>query len=319
MFVWDGLFAFREKYCANLSNRTPFQPSHSVKGTVVSPYRKIETRTYGDIRFRNLSKPHPCGQYLWLWLLTGPGTCIIPGVIRMGPAGMAELLGWSQQAFQKVFEEISGQGMAKADFSAPLVFIPKAIKHNAPQSPNVIIGWKGAWAEIPECPLKLEVWSVLNTFTGKMSPAFTEAFEKACPHPSVNQEQEQEQVQEQKQNSRGTADNVSNSQLSIGLPLKNEQEFKVEEQHIEEWQNLFPSIDTLAELRKMRAWLLANPKRRKTRTGIMRFCFSWLSKRQDNLGKKSITASKTNVNNGFHHSGDDTRYTKEADYVFVNE
>jgi len=106
----------------------------------MSPYRKIETRTYGDQRFRALSAPQPCGRYLWLWLLTSPVTCIIPGVIHAGPAGMAELIGWPVEGFQKAFAEVMAQGMAKADFSAPLVFIPKAIRSHTERQPMMTFG-----------------------------------------------------------------------------------------------------------------------------------------------------------------------------------
>jgi hypothetical protein len=109
---------------------------------------------------------------------------------------MAEMIGWPLKGFQEAFSEVFGQGMAKADFSAPLVFLPKAIKHNPPQSPNVVISWRTVWSELPECALKLEIWQVLKGFTDEMSEAFREAFAKACPKPIANQEQEQEQKQE---------------------------------------------------------------------------------------------------------------------------
>jgi hypothetical protein len=169
----------------------------------VSPYRKIETRTYGDARFRQLSKPQPCGQYLWVWLLSCPATGIIPGLIPMGAAGLAELVGWPLEGFREAFQEVIAQGMIKADFSAPLVFIPKAIKHNLPQSPNVVLGWRAMWDQLTECDLKLEAWQTLKSSLEAYGKAFADAFEKACPKPLANQEQEQEQEQE-KENSSPT-------------------------------------------------------------------------------------------------------------------
>jgi hypothetical protein len=126
------------------------------------PYRKIETRTYGDARFRRLSSPQPCGQYLWIWLLTCPATTIIPGIISIGPAGLAEMIGWPLKGFRKAFNEVLAQGMAEVDFSAPLIFIPKAIYHNLPQSPNVVLSWRASWDEIPECDLKIKAWQYLK-------------------------------------------------------------------------------------------------------------------------------------------------------------
>jgi len=168
----------------------------------MSPYRKVETRTYGDAKFQKLTAAQPCGQFLWLWLLTGPATCIIPGVIRMGPAGMAEMLGWPLKGFREAFQEILAQRLIDADSSAHLAFIPNAIKHNPPQSPNVVRSWRGTWNDLPECPLKLEVWKTLGAFLVGMGDAFGQAFNEVCPKPYVNQEQEQEQQQKKKNAAR---------------------------------------------------------------------------------------------------------------------
>ena len=40
-------------------------------------------------------------------------------------------------------------------------------------------------------------------------------------------------------------------------------------------------VDIASELRKMRGWLLANPSKRKTKSGIARFANSWLAREQD--------------------------------------
>jgi hypothetical protein len=158
----------------------------------VSVYRKVDTRMYADNKFRQLSKPQPNGQSLWTWLLTGPATCIVPGVIyNVGPRGMSELLKWDEKGFREAFQEVLALGMAEVDFDAPLIFIPKAIKYNPPQSPNVVTAWSGAWEQIPECVLKNKIRQVLGTFMEGLSEAFREAFDKACPKPMPNQEQEQ--------------------------------------------------------------------------------------------------------------------------------
>lgn len=104
----------------------------------MSRYRKIEVRTWADERFRSLSPMPPSGQGLWFFLLTGPHTGPIPGLFRAGRLAMAEELGWEAEAFDEAFREVSQQGMAKADFKARLVWLPKALKHNKPESPNVV-------------------------------------------------------------------------------------------------------------------------------------------------------------------------------------
>lgn len=159
----------------------------------------------------------PSGQGLWFFLLTGPHTGPIPGLFRAGRAAMAEELGWPMEAFDEAFEEVSAQGMAKADFVARLMWLPNAIKHNKPESPNVVKSWSTEFDLLPECPLKLEALEALKTFICALGPGFSGAFMgtfespgkpscKASGKPSgkpsgktmPNQEQEQEQEQEVK-------------------------------------------------------------------------------------------------------------------------
>jgi hypothetical protein len=162
-----------------------------------SIWRKIEVRVWSDEKFRALSPLPPSGQSLWFYLLTGPHTGPIPGLLKSGRAAMAEELGWSQEAFDKAFYEVFSLGMAIADWQARLVWIPNAIKCNLPQSPNVITSWTSPWQLLPECQLKQVARDGLKSTICGLGESFMKAFEKACPKPcgmpSPNQEQEQEQ------------------------------------------------------------------------------------------------------------------------------
>ena len=71
----------------------------------------------------------------------------------------------------------------------------------------------------------------------------------------------------------------------ILLPL-NSGEYPILPKTAEEFAGLYPAVDVMQELRKMRAWLIANPTKRKTKAGIMRFVNLWLSKEQDKGGGK---------------------------------
>jgi hypothetical protein len=165
-------------------------------------YRKIEVRMWGDEKFRALSPLPPCGQGLWLFLLTGAHTGPIPGLFRAGRAALAEELGWAQEAFDKAFAEVFQLGIAKADWRARVVWIPNAIKCNLPQSPNVVISWACEWHLIPECDLKREAFETIKSVIYGVGEEFRKAFDKTFQKPSVktmpNQEQEQEQEQERK-------------------------------------------------------------------------------------------------------------------------
>lgn len=68
----------------------------------------------------------------------------------------------------------------------------------------------------------------------------------------------------------------------IFLTLNDKSEYAVSEEQLKEWQKIYPSVNVMQELRKMKGWLNANPKRRKTKNGINRFVTNWLSREQDN-------------------------------------
>lgn len=65
------------------------------------------------------------------------------------------------------------------------------------------------------------------------------------------------------------------------LPLVDGSDFPIAQETVDELSGLYPAVDVAQQLRNMRGWLLANPKNRKTKTGIMRFVNSWLSRDQN--------------------------------------
>jgi hypothetical protein len=160
-------------------------------------HRKIDVRIWGDEKFRRLSAPRPSGQSLLLYLLTSPFSGSLPGLFRAGAAGMAEELGWSAEAFREAFQEVSREGIAKADWDARVVWIPKAIAYNVPESPNVVRSWRAQWDELPECDLKREAFCALASFVEGLGEGYAKAFGEVIAKPSPkampNQEQEQEQ------------------------------------------------------------------------------------------------------------------------------
>lgn len=148
-------------------------------------YRRISVRMYADGKYQALSKPGPSGQALWWYLLTGPHTNLIPGLFTAGRAGLAEALGWEQPDFDACWDEISTQKIASADWKARVVWIPKAIEHNKPASPSVVVGWRRHWPLIPECNLK---WTAFRHLRGyletEMGAGFVNAFVSACLAPA---------------------------------------------------------------------------------------------------------------------------------------
>jgi len=175
-------------------------------------YSKVSRRKWNDERVQALSWPPPNGLTLWDRLLTGPELGVIPGAFQAWEAGLAQALRWKLEGFRQAFGEVLREGLARADWSVGLVWVPKAIEHNKPESPNVVRSWRDSWEELPECALKAEIYESLRAYLCEsMGEPYVKAFDEACRKPSTkpsrkafgkasskpwpNQEQEQEQDQ----------------------------------------------------------------------------------------------------------------------------
>lgn len=156
----------------------PARPFLLVKDKALARYRKIDPRMWGDEKFRALSKPKPNAQTLWQYLLTGPHTNGCPGLYNVGPMALAESLGWELKDFMKVFREVLDKGMVKADFKTHVILIPKALKYDSPENPNVLKKWAKDFDEIPECELKNEYYHIIKDFIKDFGELFNEVFQK---------------------------------------------------------------------------------------------------------------------------------------------
>ena len=69
--------------------------------------------------------------------------------------------------------------------------------------------------------------------------------------------------------------------IFITFLLNDKTEYEVAECRVKEYAELYPAVNVEQELRKIKAWCIANPKKRKTRGGAEKFINSWLSREQD--------------------------------------
>lgn len=98
------------------------------------------------------------------------------------------------------------------------------------------------------------------------TPVKQERKERACVEPS----------------DEGASQQASGeSPAAILLTLNTGVEFAITEAQVCEFASLYPAVNVMQQLRAMRGWCMANPNRRKTRAGILRFVNKWLAKAQD--------------------------------------
>lgn len=77
---------------------------------------------------------------------------------------------------------------------------------------------------------------------------------------------------------------------ALMMPLVGDAEFGIMQTQIDEWAAAYPGVDVVRQLAGMRQWSMANPRKRKTRRGVLAFCNSWLMKEQDKAGARLPSA-----------------------------
>lgn len=163
----------------------------------MSRWRKVDVRLWGDERVRKLSRSAPSALVCWLYLLTARESIALPGAIVGGAASLAESLGWNRREFLRKFAEIEALGMARADWDARLVWLPNALKHNPPQSPNTVKSWAKGWEELPDCDLKNAIRAEAEEFLEGFSEGFRKAFGKGATgglRPREEEEKKEEKM-----------------------------------------------------------------------------------------------------------------------------
>ena len=73
----------------------------------------------------------------------------------------------------------------------------------------------------------------------------------------------------------------------ISLILNDKSFFDVTDEDVAKWNELYPAVDVMQELRKMAGWCESNTTKRKTRRGVRAFITSWLARAQDRGGSQN--------------------------------
>lgn len=72
----------------------------------------------------------------------------------------------------------------------------------------------------------------------------------------------------------------------IAILLKDGSEYIIIESAIEDYKKIYKNIDVYNECEKMRLWCESNPRKRKTRRGVLKFINGWLSRAEENIKEK---------------------------------
>lgn len=77
----------------------------------------------------------------------------------------------------------------------------------------------------------------------------------------------------------------------ISIMMNTGEEYPITQSYVLELAELYPAVDIMQELRAMKGWCDANPRKRKTAGGMKRFINAWISKVQNRGGTPGYTQS----------------------------
>lgn len=112
-------------------------------------------------------------------------------------------------------------------------------------------------------------------------------------------------------NSMPDAPSASDRKSVITLILNDKTAFPIYQDQVDSWVQLYPAVDIMQELRNMKGWCENNPKKRKTKSGILRFVNGWLSREQNKGGNTSVRS----LGQGPGKSAPDDSWKEYGNYV----
>jgi len=249
-------------------------------------YGKIHSSFWTSQDIRSMTED---GRTLAAYLLTSPHSNML-GCFRVPPIYISDDLQWPLERVLKGFDELSLKGFATLNESSNWVVIHKFLKWNQPENPNVVRAAEKLFAQIPTSSgLKsILAWAIAE-FEPRFSvdkladsKPFANPFDRS---PKAYRKPEPEPEPEPNSSEQLSLDGASAAEQPAPvemLPLVGTtDEYPVTADEVREWAEAFPGVDVRAELKRMRVWLVANPRKRKTRRGISAFVVSWLTRQQD--------------------------------------
>ncbi len=240
-------------------------------------YGKVHTSFWTSLNIRSMSED---GRALAMYLLTCPhGT--IAGVFRLPDGYACEDLQWSPERVKEGFDELFRNGFANRCETTKWVWIVKHFDWNPPENPNQKKAAYKVAAQVPEeCGWKPDFMRDCGVFFGVEIPIIPNP-SGTLPEPFLNQEQEQEQEQDLKASCGGPA-SCPPPPATIPKPrfdFVSGQFTDLADSLIAGWAEAYPAVDVRQEIAKAAAWLMSNPKNRKS--DYPRFLNNWLSRAQD--------------------------------------
>lgn len=105
------------------------------------------------------------------------------------------------------------------------------------------------------------------------------------------------------------------------FPLNDRTEYELTQSQVEQFASLYPAVDIVSHLRACLGWNIANPSRRKTRSGILNHINTWLADKQNKApaqAARSATPAHRNDRSGAVAAIFGSDEPQEKEFIDVN-
>lgn len=265
-------------------------------------------REYGAIHTRYWTWAQEVGlsdsaKLLGAYLLTSPHSNSL-GCYRVPKNYIADDLGYSIDRVSKGYSELENHHFLTYCEATKFLLLRKYLKWNPIQNTKHGIGVGKLALQIPKtCKLLKQLVESLRKYGGGKLP--DTLLDTLCDRVSIpygiqyrytDQDQDTDQDQENEDtivSSCQEPQGDSGPEPVLKFPLVRKkpdgepEQFLAMQEDVDGWQDSYPGIDALMELRKCRQWNIDNPTNRKTSRGIRKHINGWLARAQNKAPRVS--------------------------------
>jgi len=250
----------------------------------MAEYRTIRMAFWTDPYIEELE---PEAKLLYMYLFSSPHTNNL-GIIEATRRKISYETGISVSNVNKYLSKFAKSGKVVIDEDHNALLLTRFIKHQSATSPKVVAGLKKLIPSIPSKQFADTLFALYPTvFNGCEYRIDTisiryQSDDDTVSIPSAEKEREMEMEREDEYYLCAEQAHAQQSAPAvIGFPLNTGEIHNITEADIDHWQEIYPGVEILTELRRMLGWLETHPRQRKTRSGIGKFVNGWLDKAQN--------------------------------------
>lgn len=263
-------------------------------------YGKVYTRFWTSTELHALS---PEAKLFATYLLTSPHTNMI-GCFRLPYAYASADLDLGVERLTELMAELEATAFAQYDAVHSWVILPRFLKFNQIENPNQAKAAAALVATIPQAsPVAMTLSEAFHEYAPAVAKLLSNGWSKdsrTVKQQFRNKEQEKEQEQEQNQKQEQEAGvgpmaartvEMEENQpehfsptSAIDFPLKEGGHYTISPDKIESWQVAYPELKVDRKLGFMRDWLLANPKKLKSKGELLGWISTWFKRELTDRG-----------------------------------